>query len=518
MKNIKKYFAVITAMSMLGSCELYKLPDVPKPNAGTTGLDLTKMVSVGNSLTAGYMNGALYTAGQANSYPKIIADQMARAGGGAFNQPDINSTNGFFGTAGPTILGRLRLKIVSGAPTPTPQVPGDIPSAFTGNKGTLNNFGVPGVTLQTAQIAALGGPATSNPAYNALYARFASNPSTDGVNGSTLIGDAAAALANNGTFFTFWLGNNDVLGYATGGASNPAILTSPANFTARLGTALNAMLNAKADAEGAVANIPNVTNIPYFTTVPVNPVNLPAANASALNAGFVGYNGTLDVFKAAPFSLPAAEMDARKVNFVAGLNRLLIVDETARDLGPFWDQLVAAGLITTAQRTQLEPYRQARQAIINTPNTIGDLVTLPAASVIGTLVGGNAQLINGVTIPLADNFILIPSERNEIQNAINSFNQSIAAAVQANSSRLVLVDMNAAFVQVATGTVTVNGSSLTASILPPFGAFSLDGVHPNARGAAYIANLFISAINAKWGSSIPLCNPNNFPSNELPSP
>jgi hypothetical protein len=518
MKNIKKYLVVAAAMAVFGSCELYKLPELPKPTAGTGGLDLTKMVSVGNSLTAGYMNGALYTAGQANSYPSIIAAQMAQAGGGAFNQPDINSTNGFFGTAGPTILGRLRLKLVNGAPTPTPQLPGDLPSPFTGNKAALNNFGVPGVTLQTAQIAALGGPATSNPAYNALYARFASNPSTDGVTGSTLIGDAAAALGNGGTFFTFWLGNNDVLGYATGGASNPAILTTPANFTARLGTALNAMLNAKADAEGAVANIPNVTNIPFFTTVPVNPVNLPAANATALNAGYVGYNQTLDAFKAPPFSLPAAEMDARKINFVAGLNRLVIVDETARDLGPLWDQLVAATVLTPTQRVQLEPYRRARQAIINTANTTGDLVVLPAASFIGTLVGGNPQLINGVTVPLADNWVLIPSERTEIQDAINSFNQSIAAAVTANSSRLVLVDVNTEFAKVATGTVTVNGSSLTASITPPFGAFSLDGVHPNPRGSAYIANLFISAINAKWGSTIPLCNPNNYPSNELPSP
>ena len=35
------------------------------------------------------------------------------------------------------------------------------------------------------------------------------------------------------------------------------------------------------------------------------------------------------------------------------------------------------------------------------------------------------------------------------------------------------------------------------------GAFSLDGVHPNGRGYALIANEFIKAINAKFGSTIP---------------
>jgi hypothetical protein len=497
MKNIKKYLVVAAAMAVFGSCELYKLPELPKPTAGTGGLDLTKMVSVGNSLTAGYMNGALYTAGQANSYPSIIAAQMAQAGGGTFNQPDINSTNGFFGTAGPTILGRLRLKLVNGAPTPTPQLPGDLPAPFTGNKAALNNFGVPGVTLQTAQIAALGGPATSNPAYNALYARFASNPSTDGVTGSTLIGDAAAALGNGGTFFTFWLGNNDVLGYATGGASNPTILTTPANFTARLGTALNAMLNAKADAEGAVANIPNVTDIPYFTTINPLAFVVPAASRASLLAGINQLNGAIDAWNAANAANPSAQRPRLSTNF--DRYPLIILDPSLPDA-------VLPGPFTIPK-------------IRNAVAADGILMCLTAASNANALPAGmGISPANPMNEAAHDAFYLTQAEKTEIQAAIDSFNSSIAAAVNSNSSRLVLVDMNTAFKAVAAGTVTVNGSGITASLTPPFGAFSLDGVHPNARGAAYIANLFISAINAKWGSTIPLCNPNNYPSNELPSP
>ena len=48
-------------------------------------------------------------------------------------------------------------------------------------------------------------------ATNPYYARFATAPGT-----STVLGDA---LAVNPTFFTFWLGNNDILGYAAGGGA-----------------------------------------------------------------------------------------------------------------------------------------------------------------------------------------------------------------------------------------------------------------------------------------------------------
>jgi hypothetical protein len=506
MKN--KFLITLLAAFVVGACT-YEFPEKVEPTLGE--VDFTKMVSVGNSLTAGFMDNALYKASQDNSFPAIIAKQAALLGGGSFTQPTVNSTNGCSNPAGGCTQGRLylRLNLSTGAASPFPTAGdgGASLAPYTGSKTALNNWGVPGVTIQTAQLAALGGPA-GNPFFNPYYARIASNPGT-----STLIGDAKASMASGGTFFTFWLGNNDVLGYATGGASNPAILTSQGAFQAAFNAALNEMLAANPNGKGAVANVPNVTTIPFFTTIPVNPVTLDAGTTSTLNSKFADYNATLDAFKGAPFSLPAAEMDSRKITFTAGAgNRIVINDETARDLGPLWDQLVAANMMTSSQRAQLEPFRYARQA------RTGDLVVLPAASFIGTTVGGNPMLVNGVSVPLADQWVLLPSEQTEIQNAINGFNATISTAVNANATRLVLIDANAALTEIRAGTVTVRGSSLTASISPPFGAFSLDGVHPNARGSAYMANLFIEAINKKWGAKIPLCNPNDYVGNALPRP
>ena len=39
--------------------------------------DFTRYVAVGNSLTAGYSDGALYRSGQQNSYPAMLAEQFS---------------------------------------------------------------------------------------------------------------------------------------------------------------------------------------------------------------------------------------------------------------------------------------------------------------------------------------------------------------------------------------------------------------------------------------------------------
>ena len=76
--------------------------------------------------------------------------------------------------------------------------------------------------------------------------------------------------------------------------------------------------------------------------------------------------------------------------------------------------------------------------------------------------------------------------------------------------------LNPALKDLKSGIVSYAGSSLTASLAPPFGVMSLDGLTPNARGNGYIANLFITAINNKFGSTIPLKDINSLPGNEFP--
>src|SRR5690606_22890909 len=104
-----------------------------------------------------------------------------------------------------------------------------------------------------------------------------------------------------GTFFSFWLGNNDVLGYAVSGATRSEIFTSPEAFQLQYQAALGA-LTSNPEVKGIVGNIPDVTGIPFFTTIPYNAVAIDQTSADALNAGYAAFNGGMDLYNSGAFS------------------------------------------------------------------------------------------------------------------------------------------------------------------------------------------------------------------------
>jgi len=67
-----------------------------------------------------------------------------------------------------------------------------------------------------------------------------------------------------------------------------------------------------------------------------------------------------------------------------------------------------------------------------------------------------------------------------------------------------LVESNQFYQKLVTG-FTFNGVTLSSKFVSG-GAFSLDGIHLNARGNALFANEFIKAINKKFSAKIPLIN------------
>lgn len=561
MKNIKYLYILLITVLLVGSCKQEPIvpePPVvvtPDPITGTKGsADFSKFVAVGDSYTAGFQASALFDDGQANSIPKIMSTQFGTTGvgGGAFNQPDINSANGFNATSsnvgGGLILGRLILFDPDGsgprsagpaaANTPartttcpstvtTPALPAPYNSALSpldpaflfdpAKRAALNNFGVPGMKLLEA--TAVPSYATLNP----FYGRFATTAGATAV-----IGDAAS---RQGSFFMLYLGIFDVLGYATAGGAgsqngtSQTSMTPAANFTALYPQAVAAML-ATPNSKGVVGNIPDVTLLPFFRTVPYNAVTLTADQATALNGAFAGYNQIIEAIKgntalASLIGSPSATaLDARKISYTSGAGNKILISEKdpAFDFGPAFDFLTTipavAGGISAQQRTALEPYRRVRQA------TSSDLIALSAGAVLGTCLnppGDNATLIIGTSIPLADQFVLIPSETSAIQARITAFNDVIKATVEANSSRLALADVNGAITKLITDKVQVsNGVTITPNFAPPTGAFSEDGLHPNNRGCAFMANIFIDAINAKFGATVPKASLALYSGTKLP--
>ena len=172
-----------------------------------------------------------------------------------------------------------------------------------------------------------------------------------------------------------------------------------------------------------------------------------------------------------------AERAKRTITFRAGSgNAVVIMDEYLTNL--------------TGINPALVSMRQA---------TAEDLIVLPASSFIGTTVGGDITKVNGVSVPLADKWVLSKNEILETKAATDAFNITIEAAAVAN--KWAFVDAKAVMDELSTTGITANNYTLNTAFATG-GAFSLDGFHPTPRGYALIANEFIKAINLKYGSNL----------------
>jgi hypothetical protein len=97
------------------------------------------------------------------------------------------------------------------------------------------------------------------------------------------------AFSQAPTFLTLWIGNNDVLGYATSGGTSPSAPTDPMHsIWAIVWWHSQGLVQyaTQTNAKVVVANIPSVTAIPFFTTVgplvAINPAVQMVANKQLL--------------------------------------------------------------------------------------------------------------------------------------------------------------------------------------------------------------------------------------------
>jgi hypothetical protein len=482
--SLKKTWPAVALLG-LAACQ----PELDAPAVDKGSADFSSYVAIGNSLTAGFQSGGLANFGIETSYPAILAQQFALAGGGDFVSPkfDEGQKDGsgylkFYGltTAGsPVILAPGQSATVTLAGQTTPRTftnnPADYKFAFTGrtlpapplgsgaqelapfNTAQPNNLGVPGISVLSADRTASSVPQIAGAAQiygnlNNYYQRLLPAADRGVTDYTTFIG------RKNATFFTCWLGNNDVLTYATNGgvavATDPfSNLTDTTSFGRGYRNIVRT-ISKTGTVKGVVANIPNVTNVPYFTAVPV-------------------------------------------ASIIAGIKA-----------NPNIPNAAAASLyITTGTGT-------VREA------TSADLLTLPASSVIGSAsttpgnplpvgVGYSATQAN----PLPSRFVLDAAEITTVQTRTTQLNAIIAKT--ARQYKVGLADMNSFFSTVALGGIAINGTSNNAGFIRG-NLFSLDGVHPTSRGYAVIANEFIKVINATYGASIPQVNPIEYNALLLP--
>jgi hypothetical protein len=450
MKKIIILFAVATLLFLV-ACE--DRSDLTAPVAPSTGTaDFSRFVTIGNSLTAAYQNGSLYESSQVYSIGKIIADQVHTS----FEQPIISD---------PGIPGRLELHSLN----PLTILPngglGEVKNAAL--QKPYNNLGVPGAILfdlvDTTDFAPKS-VARGNPYFQIVLRNQALGKSV-----------IAQALNLKPTFVTLWIGNNDVLGYATSGGTKGTdatgkLPTDPNVFAFLYNNVATALADPTDTRKVVAANIPDVQNVPFFTTIGPK-IGAALIDVMAANPNVVG----LFYQKAGE---GVASSYATPEDLIACKNILLTLVSS-----PY------AGLVG---KPTGKFYRD---------NGID-----PAPYGIDTTQAFGLHPQN----PWPNAFTLDADEIALVQKRTAEFNAVIKAAVDAHPKSWALVDINSFFAQMAAKGMVVDGIKFTTDYITG-NTFGLDGVHPTTRGYGVITNEFINVINTKFNASIPKINVSSLP-------
>jgi lysophospholipase L1-like esterase len=238
---MKKALIVLTLAALLGA--------VP----ATAQVDFTRYVAVGDSLTAGYVSGGLVQYYQDRSYPALLAQQ---AGAPVFEMPTVSEPG----------LAPL-LELLALVPAPVIQRKPGAPGLPTNVEypAPYNNLGVPGanvydLVMTTGDIWNLLAGNTDNVMHD-LILRTPAAP--DGTPATALV----QAIAQDPTFVTVWIGNNDILGAAVSGTPIDGITMTPIDVFEQLyGQALGALAT-MTNAKIVAINLPDSTSIPFLTTI-----------------------------------------------------------------------------------------------------------------------------------------------------------------------------------------------------------------------------------------------------------
>lgn len=445
----RQYLYFLFLLPLLLACK----PKAPTHVVDAGTADFTKFIAIGDGHTAGYMDDGLSLDGQKNSLGAILQQQLIMAGAPAIEMPWMSDQN-----IGLNVNGLSRLILgyktdcqgISSLSPVRVSLQGET-SAFSSSaynpSKKYSNFGVPGLRMIDMVTTDFGN--INLPQHNAFFARM----SKDQFNlpGSGNYSSVQENIFDGGypTFCSIYLGIEDVLPYARSGATqhpmSPLAGFPGVGFEESL-TQLCEQLSSQ-NVKAVIATIPNISDWPFFNTIPYNGLTLDAEKAASLNQI---YN---------PIG----------ISFVVGANPFMVADPNAGMFG-------------------------VRPAVPGEKI----LLTAPLDSVKCNQMGS--------IFPFRNEFVLTTDELATIQLRIEAFNAVIRQ--KATTYGFALVETGDFYDKLTTG-FTYNGATLSAKFVSG-GAFSLDGIHLNPRGNALLANEFIKAINKKFSAKIPLINALNY--------
>ena len=239
MNRIIRILGIGLAALALAGCSKNKAINAPPVSGGSA--DFSRVASIGTSVSAGYESGGLVVHHQRKAFPYAFAKQV----GAAYAIPSVTA-EGF-----PPLL-----QIANWTPPPNPKPvinnTGRTLGSFDNQAwpAPYNNMAVPGAVLFDVTS-----PARYGLQPFPFIAGRASQPGT--------ILDQVARL--NPTFVTFEMGANEVLGPGSQGSGQP-VLDAP-TYAVLLGAAMDSLQALLPGVQGALFTVPDITSLPYFTTI-----------------------------------------------------------------------------------------------------------------------------------------------------------------------------------------------------------------------------------------------------------
>jgi len=243
-------------------------PDDPSAPSRIAGqIPDARITAIGNSLTAGFLNNGLVVTGQRAGYANVVARQITGRdmslplidlpGLGSSTDPDTGAP---LGTAYVTPTGQIAFREL---PTTDPRdllLAAALPVPY-------DNVGVPGAltadVLETT--SAINSVSPGNLFFDLILRNSALPP------GDTTQLDQLESLVENGlpgtSLVMYWVGNNDVLGGALGGDPVEGVNVTPPSAFASLTDAALARIDALDVPQVVVLNVPDVTAIPFVTSI-----------------------------------------------------------------------------------------------------------------------------------------------------------------------------------------------------------------------------------------------------------
>lgn len=437
------FSVLIFSLLLANSCDSSSSGGDDEPTPELRGqLDVNTMVSLGNSLTAGFQSGGWSFELVQKSWTSLIAKQIY--GADATGVGDNNDRYVVTQIAGNGFPEPLRVDqylqvgtFANGSPKLIFTVAGgetnidNLLSLNADYEAPFNNLGVPGATTldiirEINGFTAVGGtPPFGNPFFRLVLRDRGS--------------ELDEAIAIKPSFITVWSGNNELLANATSGGITPIFPFENNSETTGFRDLYTDLINQLKDtgAQIVTATIPDVTQIPVAASVGMN---------------------TADGFRA----------------YVADVNGDRVFSDTLR----FWglDDGNAARELSSDERVLLDWQRQQQQ---------------------------DPGLGLSADKPLLDGLWLSAQEIEILRGSIVQYNDFIRSFN--NDPQILVVDIFTEFNRIADngGIFTVEDETISVTFALPFGGmFSLDGVHPADAGHAVLANFFIDAINQEWDAGI----------------